>query len=493
MNNFENFKDLEKYIYNLVCDLGCLILKEVLENYDKNIMENRNKKEYRHKGYKDNTIKTVMGEVEYKRAIYLKEGKYIYLLDNQMSINTIGKLSSNLVDIMLKTIVNTVSYRKAEDEIKNITNETISHQALQQLVWKVGSIIESKENEEINLFKKDKLKKGEKQVVALFEEADGLWINLQGNDRKEQIERYMNKCERNNKIYKPLRSVKTELKLHITYEGWKKGSERHELINKRILAGMMNSKTLENLRNARIYQIYDLDNLKLRVCNGDGAKWISNIATKDTICQKDSFHIQQEIIRDIKDKKYREELINIINDKKYSEVQDYIESLKVKVNGEEKYISKLNKLKKYLKNGLPRYQDILDKQGRKLPVAPEGLEFRDMGTMESQIFSILKVRLCSGRKSFLKKGANYLSKICAKYYELHDNISLESLIENIYIDNSVEEWINSIEENVKKYKNVHKLYNKEVYNSFSKGFIYEKNPQIKELLRFLEPTSLFYR
>ena len=35
--------------------------------------------------------------------------------------------------------------------------------------------------------KKEKLEKGTREVLAIFEEADGLWINLQGKDRKEQI------------------------------------------------------------------------------------------------------------------------------------------------------------------------------------------------------------------------------------------------------------------------------------------------------------------
>ena len=29
---------------------------------------------------------------------------------------------------------------------------------------------------------------GLRQITALFEEADGLWINLQGKDRKERLE-----------------------------------------------------------------------------------------------------------------------------------------------------------------------------------------------------------------------------------------------------------------------------------------------------------------
>ena len=76
-----NFNELEKRIYKLVCEFGCEIIKQILENQDKQIMQTRDKSEYRHKGYRINTIKTIMGEIEYKRAIYMHKDKYIFLLD----------------------------------------------------------------------------------------------------------------------------------------------------------------------------------------------------------------------------------------------------------------------------------------------------------------------------------------------------------------------------------------------------------------------------
>lgn len=488
------FYELEKKIYKLVCELGCNILKNILESQDKQLMENRDKKEYRHKGYRTNTIKTVMGEIEYKRAIYLKGKKHVFLLDEEINIDTIGKISTNLAEIMLKTVVNTVSYRKGASDIQNATNEVISHQALQQLVWKVGSIIEKKEQEEIKLMKDGKLVKGTKEIPALFEEADGIWFNLQGKDREKAKEKYKKECEKKNVKYNPKHKHKTELKLHITYEGWKKDSNRHELVNKKIIAGMMTPKRLRELRNARLYQVYDEKSIQVRANNGDGANWITSIATKDTICQKDNFHIQQEIIRDIKEKEYREELIKIIEEKRFDEVQNYIENLKYELGGEEKVINKLKTLQSYLKTGLPRYQDILKEQGREMPEAPKGIEYRDMGTMESQIFTVLKVRLMSGRKAFAKKGASYLSKICATYYENIGNIELQKIESEILIDNSVEEWISKIEENVKRNKKIHRADRKETeeYN-YIQGTIIEELPELKQLLKLAEPTALIYR
>lgn len=488
------FYELEKTIYKLVCELGCNIIKGILEKQDKELMNNRNKKELRHKGYKNNTIKTIMGEVEYKRAIYKSGENYVFLLDKELNIETLGKISTNLAEIMLKTVVNTVSYRKGASEIKNTTNETISHQALNDLVWKVGKIIEEKEEEEIKLHKEEKLIQGTKQINALFEEADGIWFNLQGEDREQAKEKYKKECEKKNKEYNENHKLKTELKLHVMYEGWSKNNNRYSLVNKSYIAGMMSSDKLKKLRNARVYQKYNEETIKLRASNGDGARWINNLATKDTIRQKDSFHIQQEIIRDIREEKHREELIKIIEEKRYTEVQEYIEKLKYEYGGEEKEIKKLNKLQSYLKNGLPRYKDILKEQGREMPKAPEGIEYRDMGTMESQIFSVLEVRLCSGRKAFLKDGASYLAKVCAEYYEKNGELELDKIESEIPVDNSVEEWIKEIEENVKANKKMHRADRKETEEySYNKGTLITVNPNLQNLIKLAEPTALMYR
>ena len=74
-----------------------------------------------------------------------------------------------------------------------------------------------------------------------------------------------------------------------------------------------------------------------------------------------------------------------------------------------------------------------------------------MGTQESQIFSKLKKRFCSGRKAFGKHRANALAKICV----LSEKFKIDELEEPIPIDTSVEDWIKEIEENVKKNKSYH--------------------------------------
>lgn len=180
----------------------------------------------------------------------------------------------------------------------------------------------------------------------------------------------------------------------------------------------------------------------------------------------------------------------MIEEKRYSEVQGYIENLKYELGGEEKTVKKLNKLQSYLKDGMPRYQDILTEQGKELPEAPEGVEYRNPGIMESQIFTVLKVRLGSGRKSFGKKGASYLAKVCVTKVENNGNIEIEKIEKPIKIDNSVEEWIKEIEENVRKNKKNHRANRKETEKNNTTMNVIIKSKFMKEIMKMREFSEM---
>ena len=71
-------------------------------------MENRDKKKYRHKGLRETSVNTVMGEIRYKRVMYevQEEGitKTVYLLDEKLNISVEGKVSSNLVEKVVEIV-----------------------------------------------------------------------------------------------------------------------------------------------------------------------------------------------------------------------------------------------------------------------------------------------------------------------------------------------------------------------------------------------------
>lgn len=137
-----------------------LLIKYILESRDRKLMKARDYKKFRHKEYKNNCIKMIMEEVEYKRAVYLVEEdgekKYVYLLDEDLKIETIGKVSVNLAEKALAVAVNTTSYRKGSEEITNTTNETISHEGLRSIVLKVGKKSRKKRKKKSNYMIKKK-------------------------------------------------------------------------------------------------------------------------------------------------------------------------------------------------------------------------------------------------------------------------------------------------------------------------------------------------
>ena len=68
-----SFKELEQKIYSYVCELAREITQQMLEMYDKELAQARDKKVYRGKGKRATSIKTVYGEVEYSRNVYRTE------------------------------------------------------------------------------------------------------------------------------------------------------------------------------------------------------------------------------------------------------------------------------------------------------------------------------------------------------------------------------------------------------------------------------------
>ena len=493
-DNKLKFNDLEVKIFKFVCMVGCMLLKLILEKRDKEIRKSRDKTKYRHKGYKTDCIKTIMGEVEYRRAVYkVNDGgntKYVFLLNEEVEICSIGRISANLSEKIMGIVCEN-SYRATAKNIEQISSQSISHEAVRNVVLKVGKSISDKEKERVRLLKEQKLKVGNSEIPALFEEADGLWISLQGKDKEDAIKRYEEKTQKEGKEFKTPKRIKSELKLYVSYEGWKTDS-RHTLVGKSYIAGFMNPKQLYWLRMAKLHERYNLENIKMFVLNGDGAAWIKKLRLKHQFYQKDSFHISQAVIRNIKEPENREKVQNIIKQKRYNEINEYLESLKFECGGEEKQIKKLILLQNYLRDGLTRYEDKI----KDIPKPLDGMEYRHMGICESQIFSVLSKRFSNRRMSFSKIGATLLSKVVAMKAENKDSNILSIVETPVIVDNTVEEWIAEIEKQVKesKLQKSAKLKLEPTIKILSKPFegakLKEYMVSIRKLIGFLPFTEL---
>ena len=66
-----------------------------------------------------------------------------------------------------------------------------------------------------------------------------------------QSDEYIEKAKQQEKDFNPKMKVKIELKLHVIYEGWKKGDSRHSLVNKEYIAGIMKPKEMASIKGCK--------------------------------------------------------------------------------------------------------------------------------------------------------------------------------------------------------------------------------------------------
>ncbi len=403
-NNEINFNRLEKKIYEYACDEACNLIKEVLSHLDRRLMDERDNNVYRNKGLRHTCMKTIMGNVEFKRRMYefkTEDGKkaYKFLLDEYLQMDTIGHISSTLVEKIIDNVTN-VSYRNTSTNIKDLTNQEISHTAVWNVVQKLGSKIEEKEERKIQLNKKGTLK-GAREVPVLFQEMDGTWLSIQGKDKPKRG--------------KP---KKKELKLGITYEGWKKrngSKDAYVVENKIACASFSNNKEFKELSNATIAETYNADEIETRILNGDGAPWIKKSIEEEGVhFQLDPFHKSQAVLRAIQDKKEAHKLIKILSKGKVEESLEYVTNLMIKYTEDENKFKKLEKLYTYLFDNKVGLRPYHLREEITMPKPPEGLEYRNLGTMEHNICDILAQRMKGRKMSWSINGANNLAKILAE-------------------------------------------------------------------------------
>lgn len=413
-----NFNDLEKEFFRAGCEAARLAFKNLLERLDETIMNDRDKDIYRHKGKKETTIKTLMGEVNFSRVIYKVENqqedierKFVYLLDEALGLDTIGLISTNLAKKIAENAT-VLSYRENAKNISDLTGQQISHGGAWCVVQSLGEKIVEKEKAETC---------GKKEVKILFEEADGVWLNMQGKDR-------------------PKEGKKVEMKVSIAYDGWRTVSKnRRELVNKLACIGFEKAEEFYKKKEMMIASEYNVDEIEMRILNGDGASWIKKGIDDTVHFQLDPFHKYQAVLRNVRNKEQQRTLRDLLKENKIDKALEYIEALSNSLE-DEKEVEKLNKLYNYFsenKEGLLPYQ----KRGLKLPEPPEGIEYYNLGTMEPNICQIITHRMKKKKASWSKRGSLNLGRILALKACKRLNQTIESISRIVLPESKTKEMI----------------------------------------------------
>jgi len=492
-----NFKILEEKIFKLACGIANEIMRNLLEEYDQETMNSRDKAKYRHKGYETTTLKTKTGLVEYRRAKYLEikeDGtkKCTYLTDETLEINKVGQYSSGLIDLIVKNIKE-VSYRACAEVINNCTGITATGVSIWNVVQKLGQEIKSKEKSKVKAYEEDKLEAGEKETPVVYQEADGIFIYTQGKLRKKQIAKYK-KAYPGEEVPKRVRNI--EIKLGMTYEGWEKvGTNRFQLIGKEFVCGYMSGEEMADITNANLHAKYDMKKTELRVLNSDGARWIKQLLAPKAIHQADSYHIKERISRLVRERDDSDILKDLFWKKEYETMFEYAEMLKYKYDGEFEEVEKLNELQRYLRkrqDSIKRYNDSPTIKAKLKTFSKKtGLKYRNMGCQESNNYSVITRRFKRRRMSWSKDGSENLAKVITayaseSYTDIMTDLEIQILPETFveYAENHIRE----IEENIKKKK----LNSKNIGYEIKQGAI-AVGANIRGMLKPRPCSELTYR
>lgn len=125
---------------------------------------------------------------------------------------------------------------------------------------------------------------------------------------------------------------------------------------------------------------FNLDEVSQRILNADGALWIKKVKDKSTCFQLDPFHRNKAVKGKIHEEAARDAILELLKEE-IEELFWYLEIYRNSLSAEAE-IGDAEELIRYYENNreglLPyRFQEI------KLPKTPEGLEYRNMGTMET--------------------------------------------------------------------------------------------------------------
>jgi len=394
------FKEIERKVQGICFQLGREALATILEDWDKEIMHSRDKEIYRHVGKKQTTIKTVIGEVEYQRVQYeyiSEEGvkSYVYLLDETMGIDSGGLFSELMRELIVESCCAS-PYREAARTIRDMTGQTISHMATWSVVQAVG---EQVGEDERRAAEKAVKSEGVGTIAAkvVFEEQDGISLSLQGKSRKEYGER-------------------KEMKVAIAYDGAvKKGKKRYILTNKVACASFEGVDEFEKRKEGVIASVYNVDEVIMRFLNGDGANWIRRSQTDETVhFQLDPFHRNKAVTECVTNEEAR---VTIMEARRTMDIDLLLHVIEVEAasTDDEKEREGYLKLYSYYNNNrdglVPYYRRGLD-----IPEPPEGKEYRRMGAMESNVYTLIGNRMKGGRANWSIDGGNNLARLlCRKH------------------------------------------------------------------------------
>lgn len=406
-----NFGDLEREIFDIALGVGRQIMQQALEKLDDELLADRDVTRYRNKGFQQTRIKTKLGAVEYKRRVYVDNAapestRCVHLLDEALAIDKVGLVSAEVCQIAATAVCET-TYRGAAELISDTTGLNITGQGVWDIIQRLGESQVSLVQRHAELAQRHK-GTGALVTKLLYEEDDGIWLKLQGQSRQE---------------YGPAK----EMKVGIAYDGvqWAetKSGKRRILDNKVAYASFENAKTFRRNKEGLVASRFDVDEIELRVCNGDGANWIRKKNGSHCIDVLDKFHRNKRITECVRDPEFAALLRGLLYSKNIDLLLDCLEA-QINSVSDPSESEKLKELQSYYRENKA---SLLSYYDRNITIpetrGPGVIHHARLGSMESNVFTLIGNRMKGRRACWSEKGANNLAVLlCQRHTVGFENL-----------------------------------------------------------------------
>ena len=404
-SKIENFENFVSMVYQSVLKMGQEIVAQTLEKMDEALKKERDRKRFRCKGPRKTCVKTIMGPVEYHRQVYLdttaaERKQYVYLLDEALSISRVGLFSTDLCRQVASLICET-NYRGTARAITEMTGMSISHQAVHNVVQRLGGKQTAAIEKHTSLAQSQQ-GLGQIETPILYEENDGIWLKLQGKSRKEH-------------------GPSKEMKVGIAYDGVRympcgKNEKRRILDNKVAYASFESAAIFKKQKEGLVASRFNVNEIRMRILNGDGANWMPKKNSERIISVLDEFHRNKKITECVRDPSFAKLLKELLYKK---DIDTLLMCIEAQINSvsEESEIAKLQELLRYYTDNRENLLGYYER-GIEIPPTrvPGEIHHARLGSMESNVYTLIGNRMKDGRACWSIRGANNLALILCAYH-----------------------------------------------------------------------------
>ena len=401
----ENFGSLIRTAFSMAMEFGRKLVIQALAIRDQELAETRDRKRFRSKGKRRTSIKTKLGVIEFSRNVYVDNAapesrKCVYLLDEELGIEKVGLVSEDVCQAAATAVCES-TYRGAAKMISETTGLSITGQGVWNIIQKLGT---RRKTQIIQQAKQAEAHHGSGVIESklLYEENDGIYLKLQGESRK--------KC-----------GSSKEMKVGIAYDGatWQKEKgkkKRRTLDNKVAYASFENVRDFMRNKEGLVASRFNVDEIELRVINGDGAQWIRKHGDANCISVLDKFHRNKKITECVREPEFAALIRELLYAGRIEEVLTCIQAQRDSVMDPQEKAA-LEELYSYYANNasalLGYYdRDIAIPETRK----PGEIHHARLGSMESNVFTLIGNRMKGRRACWSENGANHLALILCAYH-----------------------------------------------------------------------------